>query len=319
MISHANTVGQRMITFATFHVNVKATQSSGLTQLRKGLDSNIFDYESMIKMFFTSAKHFHPECKQVIITDQQSTFTQLPEDINFYRIELDTNQLMLSRLMAQIEFLKQCPLDQDVVLIDSDILILGNLDPIFEQEFDIAFTCLDPENKKRLKTSSEHAINGGVIFIHHTQRVRAIAFLEKVYICYQDKYMSYAAWLGDQCALLSTVGAQRFYSRTSARLYAENTQILLFDFDVYNFSPKKHISSFLSRGNNALIIHFRGKRKEFMPLYWRWYLSRQIPDHTIHYSWFFAIKTILPLLPEFIIKESEDRFKRSVRPILGKK
>lgn len=89
---------------------------------------------------------------------------QAPEDPNVARSFL-SNTLKLESWMQVLWGLEE---ESKVVFIDADTLVTGDITPLFDQDFDIAYTS---------RTHSSFPINGGVIFVKRNER--AILFLQK--------------------------------------------------------------------------------------------------------------------------------------------
>jgi hypothetical protein len=257
-----------MITFVTFHIDCNKKAANHIAQenvLLKNRDA----YLDMIELLFRSATVFHPDCRKVVITDRDTDLDALSDDIEIHRLELDREAVMLSRLKGQIDYVKQHDFASDLVLLDSDILINGELESLFQKEFHVALT---------YREQDDMPFNGGVIFISKQNRQAAIEFLERVYSIYQQEYAKHSTWWGDQYALIDAVGREKFAERQQDLLDVEGRQILLVSCDLYNFSPDNRYRSLMTITPEQKVLHFKGHRKRIMPLYWHIYLQpREIP------------------------------------------
>ncbi len=254
-----------MTTFVTFHIDPNKKTADRIFK-----ENNMkFDYENnyvaMIDMLFRSVSIFHFDCKKVVLTDFETNLSSLPNDIDIFRMELDPEQVMLSRLRSQIHYVKNHDLSSDLVLLDSDMLINGNLNSLFEQCFDIGLT---------YRGYRDMPINGGIIFIPENGKQQAASFLEKAYNIYKSNYYEHSTWWGDQYALIEAIGHDNFFQRSSDVVCVDNnTKVLLLPCDLYNFSPKNKFRAIATELKEQKIIHFKDSRKRLMYPYWNTYLA----------------------------------------------
>lgn len=270
-----------MITFVTFHVDLDEKSISNVMKSYK-LFNDDFDYISMIDFMFKSALIFNPDCKKVVLTNHQTDFSTLQTQAQLFRTEIDLSEVMPSRLRAQIEYIKTHDFTSNLILLDSDMIVNSNLEPLFQRDFDVALTYIDKENMP---------FNGGAILINKNSKQKAIEFLEKVDRFCKTKYSS-NTWWSDQQALVDAVGLEAFQQRKSDIIHTEpeGVKVLLLPCDTYNFAPHPpdKVSSVASELSNKKIIHFRGDRKQYMKLYWTTYLaSREQPrfDKQLRSRW----------------------------------
>lgn len=255
-----------MITFATFHVENKQTDVKAEVQ-SKIVSKNI--YHLLLELLFRSASVFHPACSCTVLSNQTTAFDYLDPTIKIFRTEVDDRApLMFSRLAAQIRYIKSISATSNLVFLDSDILINGNLNALFEQDFDIALTYRDNE---------EMPINWGAMFISTRNQPAAVQFLERVLENYRTKYFTNPIFWCDQYALMDTIQRDRFFDRDSNLLEIEGARILLVPCETYNFSPENKLSSVLFELKDKQIIHFKGARKRFIQAYWQTYLEWREP------------------------------------------
>ncbi|NDJ18749.1 hypothetical protein [Myxacorys almedinensis] len=252
-----------MITFLTFHVEKERGDAVNVVK-QNAAPKNI--YHQLIDLVFRSACLFHPKCKKVMLSDQTTTFDYLDRDIEVYRTKTDTDSipLMLNRLLTQISYVRYNNSHSNLTFLDSDILINANLEAVFQQDFDIALTYRELEDMP---------INWGVMFISKKGQRKAIGFLEKVANIYREKYLTSNIFWCDQYALIDAIGREHFFKRQSNVLCVENTKILLVPCETYNFSPEPTLNSIVPELKNRKIIHFKGPRKQLMPIYWNTYLK----------------------------------------------
>lgn len=299
-----------MITFVTFHVDFDKSSAEYLENSQVLRKKNIllnltagnreFDHMEMIGTMFKSARLFHPRCKCIILSDQKTDFSGIEGVDVILRYDIDPRKLILSRLIAQIAFLKTCDVISDVVFLDSDIIVNSNLENVFEKDFDVALTYR--ESKKR-----NMPINGGVLFVSGRRKEKVLEFFEMVYSIYIDKYAHHDVWWGDQLALMDALGVEDIKNKNV--LDVDGVTVCLLSCGEYNYYPPHSYRSILSELKNKKILHFKDKRKNMMQLYWNIYLAER---ETGERKMFSAMKH-KPLLLILIIKEMLLRLLRGGR------
>lgn len=256
-----------MITFATFYIDSAKSAQETIAKENILLE-NRNQYFQMIDMLFRSAAIYHPDCKKVILTDKNTDLGQLASDVIVHRVEMNPDAVMLGRLIAQLDYTQNEDARSDIVFLDSDMLINSSLEPLFEEDFQVALT---------YRIHDEMPINGGVIFVSKAQKPQATEFLTDVLKIYREKYAAHSAWWGDQYALHDAVGAdlraQVSDSEPLQCLNANGLKTLLVPCSIYNFSPEIEFGEISSRLAQPAIIHFKGYRKKLIPYYWNAYLA----------------------------------------------
>ncbi|MEH2255587.1 hypothetical protein, partial [Nostoc sp.] len=249
-----------MITFVTFHAEVPGEDIEQNTPLDQ---NNFYDYQQSINLMFKSIDKFHSYCKKIILTDLDTNLSFLPLDVTVQRYQVDSRTIMLSRLVSQLHFIKSHDFESDIVFLDSDILVNDNIESLFLQEFDLAFTVRDDK---------EMPINGGVIYISKLHRKAVVTFFEKLYLLYIEKYRQKSQWWGDQYALADAINWQKGSEIHPGTIEIDSIKILLLSCDIYNFSPDYESDLDVYELKEKKILHFKGPRKKYMSVYWRNYL-----------------------------------------------
>lgn len=257
-----------MITFATFYIDSAKAAQETIARENVLLD-NRNEYLQMIDTLFRSAAIYHPDCKKVILTDKSTDLSQVASDIVIYRVDIDSEKVMLGRLIAQLNYARSEDERSDIVFLDSDMLINGSLGSLFSEQFQVALT---------YRSHNEMPINGGVIFVSKHQKQRAVEFLEFVLTIYQEKYAAHSTWWGDQYALMDAISTDlhsQLLSDDQSMRWVETDRFktLLVPCRVYNFSPSYEFDSIASRLAEPAIIHFKGHRKNLIAFYWNAYLA----------------------------------------------
>jgi hypothetical protein len=176
-------------------------------------------------MMLQSIRKVMPAARIVQMTDQATEALAVDEVI---RRDYD-GHLMLFRLQHLMEW----PHSQAVIL-DTDLLVKGDLEHVFEQEFDVALTERLVVKRKGFK----HRYNAGVMFS------RCPAFWRAAYdwlVAHPDQW----DWWGDQSAICEI---------------APQFKVLNLPCERYNWTPPER-----GHRSDALVWHYKGKkRKEWM-------------------------------------------------------
>ncbi|HSD52846.1 MAG TPA: hypothetical protein VLC47_01705 [Burkholderiales bacterium] len=151
------------------------------------------------------------------------------------RLPWDGDRLMLYRVQHL------AMLAEPVLIIDTDVMILRDVRPVWDREFDVALTrrtgpAFDPNG---VDLAKEMPYNNGVIFS------RSQAFWRRCYELYREFPLELQRWYGDQYAV---------------RFAAPEFNVLELPVDPYNYSPATPEEDV----SGKLIVHYKGKRKEWM-------------------------------------------------------
>ena len=297
------------ITFATFHIEKVAKKTKAINPLNQSLRER---YHILIDLMFRSAKVFHPSCRRVMLSDRESNFDYLnPENeesgIEIFRNQLEPNApMMYSRLASQINYVKAHGASTDLVTLDSDILINGNVEDVFKEDFDVALT---------YRSREDMPINWGVSFISHRRPEKVIGFLEKVLEVYKAEYFTNSDFWCDQYALMDVVGEERFFNRQSNWLEIEGAKIRLLPCEVYNYSPEDEAKSVIRPFSREKLLHFKGNRKRFIETYWNAYLAHlETPRRTATYS---GLRSRMHLLRAAFLEVGREQKRNIVSTLKG--
>lgn len=246
---------------------------------------------------FRSAELFHPYCNKLVLSDRETCFDELDDGIDIFRSISEADApMMFSRLLYQINYVRQNGSLNNLVMLDSDILINGDLDSLFDQDFDIALT---------YRQHQDMPINWGVMFISRCHPERVAKFLEKVLSVYREKYFNSDIFWCDQYALMDVIGLNQFNQRQSDFIEIDGTRILFVPCEVYNYSPEDNPKTILTPLNGRKILHFKGNRKRFIETYWNAYLGyrRQWSIRQLLQAISSRFEIISMLFPEVYIKQ----------------
>lgn len=187
---------------------------------------------------------YHP----VLLTDKKT-----PSPIDAYRLEVG-GELMVQNVSLQLEFLKEY---ERVLFIDSDILILKDISPVFDRMDEMKCSLgLTWRDKKQFP------INYGVIFATRS----AVPFFEFILENVKSQPEDRRKWYANQFAVRDLfseeerIGMGRFERMGRFKIHkTEMGRILMLPGCEYNFSTKEG-----SKVLDQYIVHFKGDRKPQM-------------------------------------------------------
>jgi hypothetical protein len=213
------------------------------------------DPQAFARAMFASAAHFHPRCRQVLLTDLQTAVPHLP-DVDVVRLDLDTTRPMLARSIAWLAFIQQS--DSHIVFLDTDILINANLDPLFARDFDVGLT---------YRHHRRWPINAGINFVHGDHLAGAARFHQRWLERFQTGYAHNTVWGGDQDALRDLVDEADFTRRDIFLHRQHDFEILMLPCVEYNYSSADE-HGMDGDYPEKKVLHFKGRRKPNMLPYW---------------------------------------------------
>lgn len=257
MMTNMNLAPARPLCFATFHADVGAGDSKEGPHPKANLHN--LRYVRNIELLFKSVGVFHPGSTLCLLTSARTDLSALKMDYRRLDSEIDPKALMLSRSLAQQDMVDHDDFSLPIVLIDSDILMNGSLEPVFEQDFDVALTW---------RASVNMPINGGLLILNNRRPEVARKFFDDFVAIYREKYMDGAGWYGDQLALRDLCGMTYREMREHKLVEVNGCKILFLPCDQYNFSPEDSFAAVTSPIRRAVVLHFKGYRKRFMQAYW---------------------------------------------------
>lgn len=178
----------------------------------------------------------NPHARAWVITDQETQF----ETLEPYRTHTSEATLMYDRTLAQWQFLRE---HARALFLDSDCVVNCDLKGVFAG--DVCVTVRKPPLQV-----PEQIYNGGVLY---AEGGRAIRFwqdwADQFPVLPRDKW----AWWGDQMTLPGVVE----HHVHSVTVYPSET---------HNYVPTQFHECLEPMGGRV-IVHFKGKRKDWMPIY----------------------------------------------------
>jgi hypothetical protein len=255
-----------MITFVTFYM---ALSSERRDVLRKETPSFSVsdDAACWIDLLFRSARHFHPGCRCVLLSDEH-TVLPVCEGSEIYRRPACVNDPLWSRLSAERDFLDESDDSSHIVFVDFDILVNGSLAEVFAQPFDVALT---------YRTHPDMPINGGVILIRCGRREKALSFFGRLLEIYEKNFRA-DSWWAEQRALSLLIGEEGRRENPPPYIDTEGIRIWMLPVREFNYTPKR-TRNLLRIQSSAVLLHFKGSRKPLMRDYWEArHLRRERPE-----------------------------------------
>jgi hypothetical protein len=249
--------------FVTFHAWLRPEESGHPNQSLESAEQ-----VQLIRLMTKSVRLWHPHSSMTLLTNARTASWRLPSHCKQVINEVIPKDLMLERAIAQERYVLASDMGAPMVLLDSDILLNGGLDAVFERTFDVALTW---------RPNHEMPINGGLIILNHERPEVAKGFLSRYVSVYRRTYAGQARWFGDQLALQDCVGLRAEDMSEYQVVERDGCRLLLLPCSSYNFSPHNRYRAICSRLPDKSVLHFKGQRKRLMAPFWRAWLH---PAHS---------------------------------------
>ncbi len=248
--------------FVSFH----ADRPPGIDGVHPNANLQSQGYMRMLDLLFRSARLFHRGAVCTLLTSQETRVNGVRGPLRRLNLPIDHQALMLSRSQAQLACVERSDFVRPLVLLDSDILIRGSLQPLFAEDFDVALTW---------RTNKTMPINGGFLVLHNRRPEVGRAFFRRFLQIYRERYAvgSNAGWYGDQLALHDLVGISHKEIHKHERVERDGCRIRLLPCEVYNFSPDNQLAAIQNGLPDKVVLHFKGQRKRLMEPFWQCFLE----------------------------------------------
>jgi hypothetical protein len=250
--------------FVTFHSDRPAHAEIS----HPNVDEKTVSYSRMIDLLFRSAHLFHSQIRCTVLTDKKSSIKGITSEFQRVESDIDHSALMLSRTIAQMDYLEKNAFDKPIIFIDSDILVNAPLTELFELDFDVALTW---------RISFKMPINGGLLILNNRRPEVAKRFFRKFCDIYRQNYADRSAWYGDQLALRDAIGMHYKDMADGLIVGIDGCKVLLLSCDTYNFSPHNEYQAINSDLRDKAILHFKGQRKRLMAPFFNVWLKPHQP------------------------------------------
>mmetsp|Transcript_31324 Transcript_31324/g.68461 ORF Transcript_31324/g.68461 Transcript_31324/m.68461 type:complete len:412 (-) Transcript_31324:917-2152(-) len=238
-------------------------------------------HESPMHITFDSAKIIHPTACVAVITDLETDFTNIKglEGVQIHRFggavvnrsSIGTPNLMYERMKTYKAFVDRADkggYKKNIVLLDTDIVIVGDVLHIFDQyqDFDYGLSARGNDNQP---------VQGGLQVVHKDRTAQASAWLALVLKDWEEHAATTRrrefGFTGDQYAYAKTIGNKAVIAKAALKNKIDSIvvkrddqsyKILLVPADKYNRAPGGPGSNI--KKNGVAVLHYKGGRKESM-------------------------------------------------------
>ncbi len=247
-----------MISFVTFYIDVTARTMGNIH--RRTSTITVTEPHEYIRTMFASARRFHSQCRQVILSDRGTIFPPHP-DTDIIRYDLDSENPMMSRSIAWLDYIKEAA--GHMIFLDSDILINGDLSRVFDYDFDVSLT---------YRNEDKWPINAGINFAHGRRIDGAARFHRRWLRRFRGQHHGSSVWGGDQDALREIFSAVDFARDDIFCHDLDGIKVLFLPCSIYNFSTSMECEMD-GHYPEKKVLHFKGRRKPHLFPYWRTYIK----------------------------------------------
>lgn len=249
-------------TFVSFH----SDRPDGVAGAHPNANLDHAGYRRMLDLLFRSVRLTHPAAQCVLLTDRATGMAGVRGPVRRIDGPVDHGALMLSRSEAQAVFVANDRFARPLVLLDSDILLNGSLQPLFADDFDVAVTW---------RPVKDMPLNGGLLILNNRRPEVSRDFFARFLRTYRERFATggNAAWYGDQRALQECVGLLRHQLAQQSVVVKDGCRIRLLPCDTYNFSPENRLDAIADGLPDKVVLHFKGQRKRLMQPYWDAFLA----------------------------------------------
>ncbi|MCC7275367.1 MAG: hypothetical protein IT561_22045, partial [Alphaproteobacteria bacterium] len=261
------------------------------------------DAMTMIRLATGFVRHRAHGGRPVVITNDVGRLAGLTDVAVIARPTGDPAGLLLDRIRAYRDYVAaQIGIGDacGAVFVDTDVLALRDLAPLFDLSFDVALTVRSGPLERPVvaldrwglpRDARPAPVNSGVMAVRFN--ARSLAFLDATL----DRFTAIVAegtafltdgrnsyrtgdgkgryriadvrtWGGDQFALTSLLSEHLFANRTASCTVAGAAIVLLPD-ATWNFTPKERLTPEMLDGR--FILHLKGNKKSWMAPVARWF------------------------------------------------
>jgi len=228
------------------------------------------DAESLLLKAFVGSVRlcYGSDARIILISDQFLEAAAYAGFVDEVRVcDIDPQRLLLCRARAYSNILKEHDWQSPLAFLDYDILLLKNIDHVFQSAADIFLTARG--------YSKEMPINGGVLLLNNRDPERCRSFYDHVLCSYECLSPSVMRWWGDQLSLATAVFNESTPLSQNCIRTRSDAVVSLIPREIYNFTPYDVDSGLpvpaqldedtvkLLRDSVA-IAHFKGPRKHLM-------------------------------------------------------
>lgn len=234
------------------------------------VDPSSEPWDEILRALSRSIAETNPRAVLVIATDHATALPELACPHRVVRMRLDPERLMYERQRAFAALLHSKLFSRPVVFLDTDVICLKDLAPVFDLDFDVAVTY-------RAATTTLFALmpaNEGMIFASNRRSGATRRFFAELLAHYHALAEDPAteawhpggiwAWRGGQLALNSMAVGWKLIRDDRDVRFAERdaTSVAFLPAHLYNrvAEPGRPLDE--ARADGAYAVHLKGKRKQ---------------------------------------------------------
>lgn len=218
-----------------------------------------------IETLFKSARLFHPNCRCIVLSDQDTSFT-FSEEFEIKRYALNPDKPAYNRMLAQKRYLTESDDQHSKIFLDYDMLIQTNLEELTAADFDVALT-YDPTIER---------VNGSFIMVQKGKKAQGIHYFRKIEELYLNSYSTYEAWGGIAVSMNDLLALNLREISYLQAIKIDDLTIFILPSDPYNYPVSTKELTFFEFLPDKKILHFKGVRKKSMLEYWNSYLKPRV-------------------------------------------
>jgi hypothetical protein len=247
--------------------------TSGSRTARAPLDAVMFHVfkardpatEAMVALAVRSLRIHYPEARLVLLTNEVARRAELPPELELRLGDYDDTRLMLERVRAYRDTVRDAAPGTTLLFLDTDMLAIRRFDELMAPEIDLAVT---------VRNVPKMPINGGLIVARTEHHAAVVAFFDRLVACCEALSDDEMRWDGDQIALFRLLDPPPHPMLTLRTERRGDLTVRFAPARVYNQTPRPGFLRFCLFRPGARLLHFKGARKAEMPLYARRFLSR---------------------------------------------
>lgn len=233
-----------MITLAPFYKNINL-KSEGIEVQEM---SSIFDYRKNIDRLYHSLQKHSPRNAFTVCTDIKTDLGRY----NVFRSNIDDLNLMECFCISNLEYVKNTP--GKLILCGSDHLVYGNINNLFDSEFDVAVAVV----------GNPIRINNTIVLVGENNRNNVINFFERRLDVYKNLTNQEKLWFGDQLSYQRILEQENILDQSAEKLplgdyTIDHIKLKIFKYGShYVNSVKKGFPTF----ENPIILDFKGPKRK---------------------------------------------------------
>lgn len=244
-----------------------AVVSAGNTGVE--LDQSRFSYSHILAHFVRAAHALIPKCNIILVTSGEAEVGDGLKGAQIVRLKVDSYSPMLERAYAMNAYVKSSLFTANTLFLDSDAIINGNIQDIFDRKFDVGLTFredshLMPINEGVLLASARNKSAVHDFFDRYLGTYTNLLEDLKIAERFGSEFSNLKKWRGGQLSLNAVVAdqlARRRNSESGGQRGRSNLEF--FHCDRYNFTPGARAYSD-SELSEKKIIHLKGNLKEHL-------------------------------------------------------